>query len=108
MDQGGADTKPTNVTHYISAVMLCKLTFKFTSIFFFFFDRLCKILLKIIANPKGTLGMNCRGKNLLANLDFRPTIIADKFNSDSLIKMKAMYWKKLQPLHKKKALKLTG
>ena len=51
--------------------------------------------------------MNCRGKNLLANLDFRPTIIADKFNSDSLIKMKAMYWKKLQPLHKKKALKLT-
>ena len=75
--------------------------------FFFFFDRLCKILLKIIANPKGTLGMNCRGKNLLANLDFRPTIIADKFNSDSLIKMKAMYWKKLQPLHKKKALKLT-
>ena len=51
--------------------------------------------------------MNCRGKNLLANLDFRPTIIADKFNSDSLIKMKAMYWKKLQPLHKKNAVKLT-
>ena len=106
MHQGGADTKPTNVTHYISAVMLCKLTFKFTSNFFFL-DRLCKILLKIIAYPKSTLGMNCGGKNLLANLDFRPTIIADKFNSDSLIKMKAMYWKKLHPLHKKKALKLT-